>query len=364
MLNAVRILREDAELDAESRNVFLEMAFRNAERLNTTLNQLLDLSKLVSGRLVCRFQEVSLRQLLHAQLERALREASRSTAADAPHSGVRTIAVTGAVDSLPVILGDAPRLGQVLSSIFENALRFSPPGARIRVRVEPSVISGDLPSQLARLKKDKHEFVLIEVTNPVDETAASPSRLGKGGYTEIFGQKEGVLDRAHEGVGGSLAIAAEVLGQHGGALAASGTDGVFTVSVVLPVLENQEQLMKVLESRIFALSTEVGAVSLILLKTEKDVVKDVSRAFKGALFRATDTVYSLPDSGEVAVLMDDCQKADAPKILKRLIGALGDRVKGELKGARVGIASCPDDGTDPEGLLSQARRKAVSISEI
>ena len=48
VLNAVRILREDGALDEESRKSFLDMAFRNAERLNTTLNQLLDLSKLLN----------------------------------------------------------------------------------------------------------------------------------------------------------------------------------------------------------------------------------------------------------------------------------------------------------------------------
>jgi signal transduction histidine kinase len=378
VLNAVRILREDSGLDAEERKTFLEMAFRNAERLNTTLSQLLDLGKLVSGRLVCRFHEVSLKQLLHAELERASREAARTGTNGAPGAGApRKISVVGAVDGLPVILGDAPRLGQVLSSLFENAIRFSPAGARIRLRIQPAVKSGELPKPLAKLSREHHEYVLLELSNPI--APGIQGQLKPSEVIKVFGQREDVLDRAHEGVGGSLAIAEEVLAQHGGGLGAStahdkSQGDTFTVWLALPVLENQEALLKVLESRIFALRTEVGAVSLMVLKlngaaaTISAELKGIHDALKTSLFRATDTVYSLPDSNEVAVLMDDCKKDDAPKIVRRLLEALkasgGAKGAGALAAARVGLASCPEDGTDPEGLIDHARSHAVGLKDL
>ena len=50
VLNALRVLR-DEDVSLSDRQKFLDMACRNAERLNGALNQLLDLSKLVSGRI-------------------------------------------------------------------------------------------------------------------------------------------------------------------------------------------------------------------------------------------------------------------------------------------------------------------------
>jgi hypothetical protein len=42
---------------------------------------------------------------------------------------------------------------------------------------------------------------------------------------------------------------------------------------------------------------------------------------------------------------------------------LGKGAQLRLGGARIGVASCPEDGTDPEGLLEQARRAAVPLKE-
>jgi signal transduction histidine kinase len=100
VLNSLRVLR-DEELSLVEKQKFLEMAYRNAERLNGTLNQLLDLSKLVSGRLVCRFHEVNLKHLLMTQLE--------GLAADAELLGfeLQVSRLEKSLEALPVILGDA-----------------------------------------------------------------------------------------------------------------------------------------------------------------------------------------------------------------------------------------------------------------
>jgi hypothetical protein len=129
------------------------------------------------------------------------------------------------------------------------------------------------------------------------------------------------------------------------------------------VLESEQALVKVLEARMYALKTEVGALSLMLLEVEPRAMRQVHDALKTALFRATDTVYGIPDSGQVAVLMDDCKKSDAPKIVRRLLEKLGAESAKFLKPARVGLASSPEDGTDPERLLGHARGSFVPISE-
>lgn len=335
VLNSLRVLR-DEDVTSSERQKFLDMAYRNAERLNTTLNQLLDLSKLVSGRLVCRFHEVNLKHLLTSQVE-ALK-------ADANLLGFTLTApsLAKALDDLPVILGDAPRLEQVFKSIFENALKFSPSAAKISVRLKPA-----------------RESVVLEIANPVKEG----TRINQKELFKIFSQQEDILNRAHEGVGGSLAIAAEVVRQHGGIMKASIDEGRFEISVTLPVLESEDALLKVLESRMFALRTELGAISLVILEVGPKSVKTVLEALKAALFRASDSVYSLPKQNQVAVLMDDCKKSDAPKIIRRLLETVGTENAKILKAGSVGFASCPEDATDPVKLLAEARSSSVKIAE-
>lgn len=353
VLNALRILKED-ELSAPERSKFLAMAFRNAEKLNATLSQLLDLSKIVSGRLVCRFQEMSLRQIVQAQLEEFEIEAMKLG---------RRIKVTGAVEELPVVLGDAPRIAQLVRSLFENALRFSPDESRIdftiRTAVSRAMLSKGDAINIGGLARAA-EFIVLELENRVDAAAAP---VDAGAIFDVFSQQESVLDRAHEGVGGSLAIAAEVARQHGGKMHARVDDGKFTVWLVLPILRSEAAFLKVLESRLFALKTEIGATSLVVFKLGPSDVRAVHEGLRHALFRASDTVYGLEESNEVTVLMDDCKKVDAPKIVRRLIESLGPAAAGLLKSAKVGLANSPDDGTEPLVLLEHARTHSVPISE-
>lgn len=354
VLNALRVLR-DEDVSLPERQKFLDMACRNAERLNLALNQLLDLSKLVSGRLVCRFHEVSLKPLLAAQFEALTR--------DAELVGLKlsTTGVAKALAELPVILGDAPRLEQVVKSLLENAMKFSPSMATVSVRLKSSVAAASLPEGI-RVDREggTREYVLLEVMNSIKEGA----KVNQKNLFKIFSQQEGVLIRTHEGVGGSLAIGAEVLRQHGGALHVQVEEGTFTIWMALPILKSEQALLKVLESRMYALRTELGAISLVLVEVSPKSLKPVLEALKAALFRASDTVYSLPDLNQIAVLMDDCKKADAPKIINRLLENVSVESGKFLKTARVGLSSFPEDATDPQKMLDHARGALVPASEI
>ncbi|HRK03160.1 MAG TPA: ATP-binding protein, partial [Oligoflexia bacterium] len=316
----------------KEREMFLGMALRNAERLNSTLNELLDLSKLVSGRLVCRFQEVPLKNLLLPILDKFC---DRANAAG--------YELTLSIErDLPVILGDAFRLEQVFRSICENALKFGSPGGKLNVKLA-----------VERVGK-----VVFECTNPT--TSNITAKELRDIFT-IFSQREAVLDRVHEGVGGSLAIAAETIAQHEGVLNAELANGQFAVRVELPVLDNERALLKVLESRIYALRTELGATSLLILEVPVKSFQAVVSTLRSALFRASDAVYTLPRAGQIAVVMDDCKKSDAPKIVSRLFAEMNREAAKFLTNARAGLASFPEDSTDPEELLVLSRQRLEKV---
>lgn len=331
VLNALRMLSSEDVLPKE-REMFLSMAERNAERLNSALNELLDLSKLVSGRLVCRFQEVPLKTVLLPLLERFCDRAKSM--------GFELSAEIE--QDLPVILGDAYRLEQVFTSLTENALKFSAAGGKI----------------VLCLEVNKAGRIVFSLSNSTS-AQISPKELKK--IFHVFSQQEDVLARQHEGVGGSLALAAETIAQHEGVLDAKLEKGVFFVQVELPVLDNEPALLKVLQSRIYALRTELGATSLLILEVEPRSLPSVVSTLRSSLFRASDAVYTLPRAGQVAVVMDDCKKADAPKIVSRLLTEMNKEAAKFLNNARAGMANFPEDSTDPEELLALARKRLSKI---
>lgn len=342
ILNSLKLMQE-GELSKPEKQKFLEMAMRNAEKLNHTLNELLDLSKLVSGQLVCRFQELPLKNLLLVQLEKWVPQA------ESQGHPLDTIEIP----DLPVLLGDGPRLAQVFNALFENALKFSPAHSPIHFNVRQT-------------EKNKQRSVQIEFSNTV---AASQARTIDLDILKVFSQRETVLDRVHEGVGGSLAIAAEVLRQHGGSIIVDvdleAATPKFSALLTLPVLENEQALLKILESRIYALKNEVGALSLVLFKVPARSLKAILEVLKSTLFRASDSVYALTDKNEIAVIMNDCKKEDAPKIVQRWIERMGSEGSKffSSKEVKVGYSSCPEDSTEPEKLLQLARKKVSFTSE-
>ena len=52
--------------------------------------------------------------------------------------------------------------------------------------------------------------------------------------------------------------------------------------------------------------------------------------------------------------MDDCKKEDLPRLLSRISKGVGFELK-------VGVASCPEEGIDPDVLIEVASRKLDSL---
>ncbi|MBL7063857.1 MAG: HAMP domain-containing histidine kinase [Anaerolineae bacterium] len=103
----------------------LAMMDEQAERLIRLVDDLLTLSRLQRGELRLRRAEVDLRNVVRAAVDVAGGKAMRlgvALALDLP-------------DRLPVVLADADRLQQVIVNLLDNALRVTPPGGAVEVRV-------------------------------------------------------------------------------------------------------------------------------------------------------------------------------------------------------------------------------------
>jgi signal transduction histidine kinase len=111
------------ELPPEARR-FLEIAYRNSQRVVRLVNEILDLQKIESGEIALQPRPVELGPLLEDAVE-------------ANHAYARRFDVEIALDGeapAAKVLVDPDRLLQVLANLLGNAARFSPRGETVRVR--------------------------------------------------------------------------------------------------------------------------------------------------------------------------------------------------------------------------------------
>ncbi len=115
-----------SELPDDRRGYALEVVQRNAEMQSQLIDDLLDISRLVSGKLRLEIRPCDLGGVVQAAIDTV------SSAAEA-----RSITVVKRVDSSAVdIQGDPDRLQQVVWNLLSNAIKFTPKGGRVDVRVE------------------------------------------------------------------------------------------------------------------------------------------------------------------------------------------------------------------------------------
>src|SRR5919205_695529 len=184
ILGWVRILH-DKGVDAEVSRHGLDVIERNAEAQYQLIRDLLDVSRIISGKLQLNTRPVGLAPVVDAALD-SVRQAAdaKSIRLGAEYDGEAGL-VTGAPD----------RLQQVVWNLLSNAIKFTPKGGRVGVRVE-------------RYGSD----VRVKVSDTGQGIA--PEFLPH--VFERFRQQDGSTTREHGGLGLGLAIVRHLVDQHGG----------------------------------------------------------------------------------------------------------------------------------------------------
>ncbi len=195
------VRREQTGSLAEPQKRFLDMAQRNVGRLALIIDDLLDLSKIEAGKLEYRFEPVGLAELL---------DDLRATFV--PQAEAAGVGLELAIDSpAPPVLADPQRLGQVVTNLVSNALKFTPAGGRVEVAVG---------------RRGPWTELSVADTGP----GIAPEHRER--IFEPFYQAEECLTRTVQGTGLGLSIAREMVRAHGGDLALASAEGLgsrFTV---------------------------------------------------------------------------------------------------------------------------------------
>ncbi|MBV8399178.1 MAG: PAS domain S-box protein [Acetobacteraceae bacterium] len=118
------LLDPEVEWDAATQLDFITEIDREADRLSALVRDLLDMSKIESGTAVVDLVEVS----PSGVTRQALRNVENATASHQVEDGVS--------EDLPDVRGDPGQLERVIGNLVENAAKYSPDGADIRVKAE------------------------------------------------------------------------------------------------------------------------------------------------------------------------------------------------------------------------------------
>ncbi len=252
-------LLQSRSCNAETTTRALEAIERNAKIQTQLIEDLLDVSRILRGKLNLNRNEVDLVSTVVAALEtvQLAAEAKKldirlevlaSPENPSPHPVIPAIDERQILNStllqypkIPV-LGDASRLQQVIWNLLSNAVKFTPPDGRISVSL--SVITKENPQQGMNRKKRMMGSAAIDYAQiQVTDTGQGISETFLPHVFEYFRQAEGGTTRKFGGLGLGLAIAQHIVQAHGGTLQADspgeGQGATFTVQ--LPLLKTQPE---------------------------------------------------------------------------------------------------------------------------
>jgi two-component system, sensor histidine kinase and response regulator len=181
----------------------LELLNSQTARLGRLVDELLDVSRIESGKLEFRLASVDVAELVTDVAERLQMTTNQHTL---------EVDLDGVVDA--EITGDRDHLEQVLDNLVSNAIKFSPEGGTIRVVV-----------------RREGEDVLVSVQDPGVGIAQNQLDAIFG----LFYQAEDPVSRRTGGMGLGLYISKEIITRHGGRIwAASQPNQGSTFTVALP----------------------------------------------------------------------------------------------------------------------------------
>lgn len=250
-LNAIlgwaRMLQKN-QLDGENRAKAIETIVRNAESQNRLIEDLLDVSRIITGKLRLDIQSVNPAEFVEAAIETV------RPAADAKEITIRTEIDYGANN----INGDPNRLQQVVWNLLSNAIKFTPKQGAVSVRVG----SDD-------------SMVFIEVA---DTGIGIPPEFLPHVF-DRFRQADASTVRKFGGLGLGLAIVRHITEMHGGTVEVYSTGenqgAVFRVRLpVMAISMEADQVESTGQIGVRHLQTEtnveLNGISILVIDDEKD----------------------------------------------------------------------------------------------
>ncbi|MEK6321780.1 MAG: chemotaxis protein CheB [Acidobacteriota bacterium] len=282
------------ELNEQTAARAAESIARNARAQNQLISDLLDVSRIISGKLRFEIGAVDLIQVIEAATDTV------RPAADAKGVDLRLLLDPKA----GLVSGDASRLEQVVWNLLSNAIKYTPRGGLVETRLERE------GTNVAIIVRDTGEGISADFL---------PYVFAR------FRQADGTTTRQHGGLGLGLAIVRNLVESHGGSVhadsAGTGQGATFTVTLPLIAIRREGSDRKPADAGEAVrgqspLPKNLNAVRVLVVDDERDAREVLSLALtqEGAEVRVGATV------GEALEILDQW----IPDVLVSDIGMPGE----------------------------------------
>jgi signal transduction histidine kinase/CheY-like chemotaxis protein len=198
---------ESDERGARVEPTHLALIARQVGNLGRLVDDLLDVSRVTSGKIMLKREPVDMAELVSRCVE-SLGSAAHIHGLSLEHDAARGV----------VVFGDSTRLEQVVTNLLTNAIKYTPPHGNVHVAVGT---------------QGNHAVITVS------DTGAGLTEEMLEGVFELFSQADRTLERAEGGLGVGLTLARALVRQHGGEVTArsAGPGQGSTFDVRLPLAE-------------------------------------------------------------------------------------------------------------------------------
>jgi PAS domain S-box-containing protein len=218
VLGYARMLRRDeTRMSPEMHARALDALERNAETLTRLVNDVLDTSRIVTGKLRLAMEPCTLDKLVEAAVD-VVRPAAEA----------KSVSLQLRIERGLQVIGDRDRIQQVVWNLVSNAIKFTPSGGSVMVRVAHSTGAAS---------------IVVEDTGIGIETQHLPYIFQR------FWQAHTGASREYSGLGIGLALARHLVELHGGTISAEsgGHNRGATFTVSLPLAAERERRLRAIK---------------------------------------------------------------------------------------------------------------------
>jgi PAS domain S-box-containing protein len=315
------------DLDERRRAKGVDTIARNASAMTRLIEDLLDSSRATSGKLQLQLQLVDLTHVITTALD-SLR----------PTATARGVAlVSNLPPEAPRMLGDPPRLQQILANLLSNAIKFSYAGAAIEVALRAS------ETELEVSVKDFGRGIAPEFLPYVFEP---------------FRQQDGSSSRGYGGLGLGLSISRQLVELHGGHIVAhsQGPGHGATFTMAFPASTAQASPDSRAATSAVALGNDAGdrpaqvrGVGVLVVDDDDDARELVASILEDCGCRvcvarsAAEAMQRLSEDHPDVLLSDIGMPGEDGYALIRKVRALPSEHGGKIPAAAVTAFTRPDD---------------------
>lgn len=250
--NAIEVLKSP-HCDEENARKLLEMVERQSSQLTRLVDDLLDVSRVMRGKIELRLDAINLHDLIHQALETA-----------GPLIAARKHELELQLPSQKSqVLADPIRISQVLSNLITNAAKYTEVGGTIAVHAAI-----------------ENETAVVKIAD--NGIGIAPEQLS--GIFDLFVQVDPTTTRSQGGLGIGLTLAKNLIELHGGSITASsrglGQGSEFTLRI--PLAKSAEEKSNTEPDSVAgsALASGTGQCEILVVDDNRDAANSLAMLLK------------------------------------------------------------------------------------